>query len=727
MNPRCGTLLDKGDWALPDAYGTEGLLPPETPDGQWRIPESPEGPPTGGRFDSPLPLVLKEEDGVHHIGSSMSCHVHIAGVAARCAVSLHCHRPTHKWWAFNWCSAACAAKLNGEAFRNSPLADNDIISVAGVSLCFRAGVLCAEHGSGTGVVLTVRGLVDGRYSRSEPRHPLLDRVSFSVKGGKFVGILGPSGCGKSTLIKTIAGLLTPAEGEVCFNGVSRAEASSAIRALTGYLPQDVDASLHDDLTLAEEIRSYLAIHKSPEEEDPVRVEELLVEFGLDKTARVGTLSGGQRRRAALLLARLRNPSILLLDEPAAGLDRATETAIMNDLRQLTVSGAKTTIFCATHELANLHLFNRILVMVDGGIAYDGSPDGVFRAMGIPEDSGDDRPRLLYEALAKPSENYVVANALRANQSHILPPQVKNDLPDSSKAASWFGVFSGYLGRFRDSFLSFTQCEDASGVDQTLLSKARAAGRWFKRWIFNPLLVLFFWQPLVVAFCITVALESSFSDDAAGRKIIFFCAAIAAFWLGMCGSVRSLVATRKNRSLERLDGVRRSSYLAAVSLATIAKGTVQGIVFAVLLALLPRWFGCVEPLNMAPASLCALDACLVGVVWMGGSVGLAISALSSSESFAVAMVPNIAVLALFFSQPLMEFDDADTSCSARFARALPAHSAHLAMWDWESSDKKLVEKRVPDTKALAETTATWIALCFLLSLAVQTIYEKNWRG
>ena len=289
------------------------------------------------------------------------------------------------------------------------------------------------------------------------------------------------------------------------------------------------------------------------------------------------------------------------------------------------------------------------------------------------------------------------------------------------------MFSGYLGRFRDSFLSFTQCEDASGVDQTLLSKARAAGRWFKRWIFNPLLVLFFWQPLVVAFCITVALESSFSDDAAGRKIIFFCAAIAAFWLGMCGSVRSLVATRKNRSLERLDGVRRSSYLAAVSLATIAKGTVQGIVFAVLLALLPRWFGCVEPLNMAPASLCALDACLVGVVWMGGSVGLAISALSSSESFAVAMVPNIAVLALFFSQPLMEFDDADTSCSARFARALPAHSAHLAMWDWESSDKKLVEKRVPDTKALAETTATWIALCFLLSLAVQTIYEKNWRG
>ena len=727
VNPCCGAELDKGDWALSAVYGTKGLLPPEKVDGPWRIPELSAESPTSGRFDSPLPLPLKVEDGVHDVGSDMSCHVRISGIAVGRAVSLHYHRPTHKWWVFNWCSMSSAVTLNRERFRNRPLADNDIISVAGVRLCFLAGVLHADHGSGSGVVLTVRGLVDGRYSRSEPRHPLLDRVSFSVEQGEFVGILGPSGCGKSTLIKTIAGISTPADGEVCFNGVSRAEASSKIRALTGYLPQDVDASLHDDLTLAEEIRSYLAIHKNPRRDESSRVEELLAEFGLDKTAKIGTLSGGQRRRAALLLARLRNPSILLLDEPAAGLDRATETALMNDLRRLTVSGTKTTILCATHELANLHLFNRILVMADGGIAYDGPPDGVFRTMGIPDDAGDDRARLLYEALAKPSENEIVAEALRTNQTCTLSPQAKSDLPDSSRAASWFGVFLGYLGRFRDSFVSFIQSETASVPDQTLLSKARTVGRWIKRWLFNPPLVLFVWQPLLVAFCISVALMSKFSEAADERKIVFFCVAIAAFWLGMGGSVRNLVATRKNRSLERLEGVRRSAYLAAVSFATLVKGAAQGIGLAFFLALLPRWFGCETPLNMAPASLCALDVCLVAVVWMGGFVGLAISALSASEAFAVAMVPNVAVFALFFSQPLMGFDDSDASCSARFARGFPAHSAYLTMWDWESSDQKLVEKRIPDTKALAKTTLTWITLCFLVSLAAQSIHEKSWKG
>ena len=727
VNPRCSALLDKGDWALPDAYGTEGLLPPDALDAPWRLPEAPMPPPDGGRFDSPLPLELKPEDGVHHIGSSMSCHVRIAEIAVDRAVSLYYHRPTGKWWAFDWCSAPGVVALNGERFRNHPLSDDDILSIAGVCLRFRSGVLHAEHGSGTGVVLTVSSLVDSRLSRSEPRHPLIDRVSFSVAGGEFVGVLGPSGCGKSTLIKTIAGLLNPAEGDILFNGVSRAEASSKIRALTGYLPQDVSVSLHDDLTVAEEIRAYLATHKAPAPEDQSRVEELLSEFELDETTKVGTFSGGQRRRMALLLARLRNPAILLLDEPAAGLDRATETTLMNDLRQLSVSGAKKTILCATHELANLHLFHRILVMSEGSIAYDGPPDGVFRALGIPDDAGNDRARLLYQALANPSENECVAKALRMNQSRTLPPQAKTDLPDSSRPASWFSTFFGYLGRFRDSFLSFVQREDAPAPDITLLSKVGAAWRWIKRWLFNPPLVLFVWQPLLVVFCVTIALKSKFSGEPNERQIVFFCAAIAAFWLGMGGSVRCLVATRGNRSLERLEGVRRSAYLAVVSLATLAKGTVQGISLAAFLVLLPKWFGCEVPLNMTPMAHCAFDACLVAVVWMGGFVGLALSALSATEALAVAMVPNLAVFALFFSEPLMKFDSSATSCSARFARVLPAHYAHLAMWDWESSDKELVKKRNSDTKDLAEKALSWIVLCFLLSLAAQTMYEKKWKG
>ncbi len=736
LNPSCDFALDKGDWALPAAYGTDGLLPPISPDASWRLPEPPAETWKCGRIDSLLPLTLRPEDGVHHIGSAMSCHVRIAGIAVDCVVSLHFHRPTGKWWAFDWCSAPGMAMLNGERFRNQPLKDDDVLTIAGIRLRYRLGELHADHGSGTGVVLTVSGLVDARLSRSEPRHPLLDRVSFAVAGGEFVGILGPSGCGKSTIIKALAGLSVPSEGEIRFNGVSRAEASSKIRALTGYLPQDVNASLHDELTLAEEIRSYLSLHKAHDPEDPARVEELLSEYKLDKAAKVGTLSGGQRRRASLLLALLRNPAILLLDEPAAGLDRASETVLMQDLRRLADSGAKKTILCATHELANLNLFHRVLVMAEGGIAYDGPPDGMYRAFGIPDGAGADRPRLLYEALGKPSDNEAVSSAIRSNQSRTLPPQAKINLPDSIRRAYWLGEFLGYLGRFRDSFLSFLARGDEPAPDRTLLSLLGSAWRWIRRWFFNPPFVLFVWQPFLVAFCISVALKSSFTNADDERQIIFFCAAIAAFWLGMSNSVRSLVATRENRSLERLEGVRRSAYLAAVSVSTLAKGTAQGIVLTAFLILLPRWIGCAVPLDAASSTMSTLAECLVAVEWIGGFVGLALSALSATEAFAVAMVPNLAVFALFFSQPLMDFNDADKTPAARFARVLPAHHAHLAMWRKESfSNREVSAKR--DEQALAnlrenahahaENTRNWLILCFLLALAAQTVHEKNWKG
>ena len=218
--PRCAHVLDKGDWSLPAVYGTTGLLPPDVPDAPWRLPEPPAEPWTGGRVDSPLPLPLRPEDGVHHIGSSLSCHVRISGVPVERAVSLHFHRSTGKWWAFDWCSAPGIATLNGARFRNHPLEDDDTLAIAGIRLRFHSGTLLADHGSGSGVVLTVSGLVDSRLSRSEPRHPILDRVSFAVAGGEFVGVLGPSGCGKSTLIKALAGLSVPSEGDILFNGLS---------------------------------------------------------------------------------------------------------------------------------------------------------------------------------------------------------------------------------------------------------------------------------------------------------------------------------------------------------------------------------------------------------------------------------------------------------------------------------------------------------------------------
>ena len=736
-NPRCGVRFDEGDWALPAVYGTEGLLSPSEPGSPWRLPDCPSSSPSSstppGRVDSPLPLPLKPENGPHHVGGSMTCHVRLSGPVPERAVSLHCHRPSGTWWVFDWCSNPGCATVNGKRFRNHQLEDNDILTVAGVKLRYRPGVLEAEHGSGDGIVLSVAGLTDARMSRTksgEDAHPLLDRVSFVVPDGQFVGILGPSGCGKSTLIKTLAGLSSPAKGTIAFNGNTRATAADSIRALVGYLPQDVNASLHDELTLREEIRSYLAIHVASKRSDAKRTEErtqkLLETFGLDENASVGDLSGGERRRAALLLAMLRNPSVLLLDEPAAGLDRASETDLMNLLQDLTKPGLKKTVLCATHELANLHLFHRILVMAKGTLVYDGPPDGVFGALGIPDEAGEDRARQLYEKLDDPEKHEVVGRAIRECRSHLPAPQAKREL-HPPKRASRFGTFAGYLGRFRDSFLSFARSGRNPSPDRSVIAVLSAIWTFLKRWLFNPPLVLFFWQPLLVSLCTAVALKSSFTAGADERKIVFFASAIAAFYIGMGGSVRCLVANRKGRCLERLDGVRRGAYLSAVAFATFAKSSAQGIVLTVFLFLLPRWFGVPAPWNATPAVVFALAACLVSVELAGGFVGLAVSACAPSEAFAVAMVPSLAIFALFFSEPLMDFPKDDVSPGARIARALPAHYAYLSMFDWESTNRQEIEERAGNTASLAKTVPSWIVLCLIAALASQSIYEKNWKG
>ncbi len=731
LNSRCGETLDTGNWALSAAYGTEGLLPPDVPDGPWRLPELSARTTDAARIVSPLPLSLRPENGVHDIGASIECHVRLAGLATDRAVSLHFHRPTQTWWAFDWCRDS-GATINGERFRNRRLKDNDILGVAGAKLRYRSGVLSAEYGTTDGVDISISGLTDARQSRSDPPRPLLDRISFVIPDGEFVGIIGPSGCGKSTLLKTLAGLVRPASGDILFNGVSRESSASAIRACTAYLPQNVDATLHDELTLAEEMASYSAIHRASR--DTARETELLKELKLLPDSRVGDLSGGERRRAAFLLALLRDPAVLFLDEPAAGLDRASETDLMEHLRQQAHSGARKTILCSTHELANIRLFDRVLVMAAGALAYNGSPEDLFSSLRIPG-SGDERFKLLYEHLDQPSAHEAVLDGIRRNQAAPVAPPLATSLPHPVRPPSWFGTVFGYLGRFRDSFLSFVRSGEGATRDRTFLSRTVALLKWTRRWIFNPPLVLFVWQPLLVAFCISIALKSSFTDNLLERKTIFFCAAIASFWLGMGGSVRSLVATRVNRSLERLEGVRRSAYLAAVSLATLAKGAAQGIVLTAFLILLPSWIGCEVPLESVPSTVFSLAGCLVAVEWMGGFVGLALSALSATEAFAVAMVPNLAVFALFFSQPLMDFKEDDASLGARFARVLPAHYAHLAMRDRESLDNPLVvvdekntRKNLDDENgSLAKSTFSWICLCILLSLAAQTIHEKNWKG
>ena len=150
-NPTCGASLDKGDWSLSAVYSTEGLLPPESGTGPFRLPDSnflSSG--QTGKLLSSLPPKLDPIDGIYDIGGSMSCHIRIAGAASPRQVSLHIHRRTGDWWAFNWCNGPDAT-INDERFRNRQLKDDDTLYVAGVKLRYRSGRIAVEYGTTDGV------------------------------------------------------------------------------------------------------------------------------------------------------------------------------------------------------------------------------------------------------------------------------------------------------------------------------------------------------------------------------------------------------------------------------------------------------------------------------------------------------------------------------------------------------------------------------------------------
>lgn len=708
-NPECGARLDKGDWALPEVCCAAGLLPPESNVGPFRLSAeviAPNAQP--GRLLSRLPPDLDPLTGVYDIGDSMECHIRIAGAANPRQVSLHVHRRKGDWWAFDWLGGSDAT-INGERFRNRRLKDDDILCIAGVRLHYRSGRIAAEHGTTEGVDVEVSELTNDRMSHSNKPHPLLDRISFVAEDGEFVGIIGPSGCGKTTLIKTVAGLLQPTSGKVTFNGLSRSMDSATIRACTAYLPQSVDNTLHDDLTLDQEIRSYSAIHNI--ERDSRRETELLGLLKLSIHSRIGDLSGGQRRRAAFLLALLREPSVLLLDEPAAGLDRATETALMEDLQGMAhSSGSRKTILCATHELANIHLFDRILVMADGRLVYNGPPHEVFHELSIPGE-GDERFKQLYVRLEDIEHNPAIQAGIRRNLAAVPQPSHPTPPVPPKRAGGWQGCVFGYLTRFWLSFFSFVRKPVVRATDDTLFAKASNLFRRFAKWAFNLPLTLFLWQPLVIAFCLCSALKHSYGED---DETVFFCAAIAAFWLGMSGSVRSLVATRAGRCLEGLDGVSRMAHLSAVLSSTLVRGILQGVVLTAFLYMFPILDG--RSGRWAPSAFIGIGGCLVAVEWMGGFVGMALSALAPSETFAVTMVPNLAVVALFFSEPLMGQDGVSL-----FAKLLPAHAAYRTMAALNDANVGY------DFWILPLTAFAWFAISFAIAIFAQTCHEKNWKG
>ncbi|ABL78504.1 ABC transporter ATP-binding protein [Thermofilum pendens] len=220
----------------------------------------------------------------------------------------------------------------------------------------------------------------------------LDNVTLTLYSGELVALMGPNGSGKTTLAKVIAGLVRPTSGRVLVRGrdvssYGRLELSSIV----GYVYQNPQHQLFCQ-SVYEEVAFGLRLRGAGEGEVRKAVDEALRLFNLEGKAEEHPffLSKGEKRRLALASVYALNPSVLIVDEPTTGQDRAFSEYLFSTLRRLAEEGKAVVAITHSVDLASAYA-DRVVVMCGGRIVADGEPDSVLADPGVAEKARIKRP------------------------------------------------------------------------------------------------------------------------------------------------------------------------------------------------------------------------------------------------------------------------------------------------------------------------------------------------
>lgn len=243
-------------------------------------------------------------------------------------------------------------------------------------------------------VLSLRGIVK-RYGKVTA----VDGLSLELRRGEVFGLLGPNGAGKTTTLSIAVGLIEPDAGEAVLIGADGVElgrpTTARVRATIGVCPQG-DA-LYENLTARENLVFFATVQGVPKGERRARAEELLGMVGLGERGdhTVGGYSGGMRRRLNLAAALVHRPELVLLDEPTAGVDPHSRSAIYDIVEALRASG--TTVVYTTHSMDEAQrLCDRVAIMDHGRVLAVDTVDGLIDRHGghavvtVSRSGGDER-------------------------------------------------------------------------------------------------------------------------------------------------------------------------------------------------------------------------------------------------------------------------------------------------------------------------------------------------
>lgn len=224
---------------------------------------------------------------------------------------------------------------------------------------------------------TLRGLEVHSIAKSYDKRAVLHDVSLHVERGEVVGLLGPNGAGKTTSFYSVMGLVRPDAGRIFLDGRDITHLPMYRRAILGlgYLPQET--SIFRGLTVEQNIMAVLEIAEPDHDARIERLERLLKEFGLThlRESPAMSLSGGERRRCEIARSLAAEPSIMLLDEPFAGIDPISIADIRDLVKELKQRDIG--VLITDHNVREtLDIVDRACIIYDGQVLFEGTPQAL---------------------------------------------------------------------------------------------------------------------------------------------------------------------------------------------------------------------------------------------------------------------------------------------------------------------------------------------------------------
>ncbi|NLW44269.1 MAG: ABC transporter ATP-binding protein [Syntrophomonadaceae bacterium] len=243
-------------------------------------------------------------------------------------------------------------------------------------------------------VIQTRGLTK-YYGKSRG----IENLDLTVEEGEFFGFIGPNGAGKSTTIRTLLNFIYPSSGEAVIFGMDCVKESTRIKTVTGYVPGEIN--YYREIRVRDLLRYAAGYYESI---DRQYLERLCEELEIEMDKKFGALSLGNKKKVAIVQALMHKPRLLILDEPANGLDPLIQSRLFSLLQEVNREG--TTIFLSSHNLAEVQRFcHRVGIIREGRMAKVNRVDELLGTAGrrVIVKSEDDLTASLQELGIKEAE------------------------------------------------------------------------------------------------------------------------------------------------------------------------------------------------------------------------------------------------------------------------------------------------------------------------------------